>query len=70
MVQMDNRSVSDFVSGTRKAFCVPVQMHSILRSKQNLMQIDKMYKREWVLNVLMTRIEFFMTIKIRINKHQ
>lgn len=22
MVQMDNRSVSDFVSGTRKAFCV------------------------------------------------
>ena len=48
-----NRSVSDFVSGTRKAFCVPVQMHSVLRSKQNLMQIDKMYKREWVFNVVL-----------------
>lgn len=53
MVQMDNRSVSDFVSGTRKAFCVPEQMHSVLRSKQNLMQIDKIYKREWVLNVVL-----------------
>ena len=53
MVQLDNRSVSDFVSGTRKAFCVPMQMHSILRSKQNLMQIDEMYKREWVFNVVL-----------------
>ena len=35
MVQMDSRSVSDFVSGTIKAFCVPVQTHSVLRSKQN-----------------------------------
>ena len=53
MVQTDNRSVSDFVSGTRKAFCVPAQTHSILRSKQNLMQVDKMYSRGWVFTVVL-----------------
>lgn len=33
MVQIDDRSVSNFVSGIIKAFCVSVQMHSVLRSK-------------------------------------
>lgn len=53
MLQMGNRSVSHWVSGIIKAFCVPVLMHSALRSKQkNLMQIDKRYKRGWIANAV------------------
>lgn len=34
MVQMDSRSIQNFVSGIIKAFCVRLQIHSVLRSKQ------------------------------------
>lgn len=47
MVQMDSRSIQNFVSGIIEAFCVRLQIHSVLRSKQiNFMQIGRMCKED------------------------